>query len=1021
MKYLLPGPLKTIFVLISIAIANSVGMGAKVQFKSYAPLYYSMKDLNEDAKSDAWSHIYEDKMLRGGHYYNGFRPVHMDGHLEYDKEILKQTMLKHEAVFRNQVHELHRLYRVQKELMEDLKIKENNKNSLQMGGPQANPLFFQMASEGREKTIKTPIIGMGMAHASSFSGSSIPGTNNLPSSVKFLMESSTEVVSKHVHNEGMVKNNAWLKATKPRRTFDLCLPADEYIDIDDQENVKEENIGGASFNAYSGTGSSLKDRGMHLESEVKLTLGSGKPSCKEDGLKLDSLAYSNPYIQNLIQLNGPKEGLCNKDATGLASVGILGPLIQGEDTSKTQYSLQPVTGLPGPSREFFSYSQRDNDPKTHGNHTEPGASRREWPAFNLEPVHCRSNGTPFPNGFNHSNFPVAYEHPPYLLKNGFELPSFPLPDQTQNEIWFRERAGYGIRVPETNSGLNKPPCAGAVSSFPSLPGSVTLKFQPVDPNSGSSSTFNNLNHVPFLSPYKGSEISKSSEYTEERWHPNSSSGVCQSSNCKSSNQKGHAHVLEFDLNASSSEANLFLSEKPNVSNGECEAYKSHEDKGPKKRFKGFDLTLMPSDDSEGETGLQSDNGERKPDRERKQLDTTGSSTIETHLVFKNATVPSVITQDSEMGDLSNTLLDILPSDSVPANCKNINVKEHEIVEIIPRGVSICCVVPHFEEKSLVNVRERGTGLVREGKLYEGLYEKKTPRKNEGMLADEGGGAGKNHIAACINERESGLSEGELGLANHEAQEEIVSKEGSIMSVAEALILLSVDQHQPDCGTGHEPTPATWQPLDCLAEAACESQLPDEAVAARCESEENGIDFFESMTLMLTETNFEEEDWFKYKRVEAEAGPGPGSNGPEMGSSGPTRGRRRRRRDFQREILPGLASLARHEVTEDMQIIGGLIRASGCSWPMGPARRGTRARRTSCTFPINDAGLALVGTMGLGGGPRDKVDLGGELESEVGQLQGISWGKTTRRRRRVQRFSGTVLAPSLSFKASENMC
>ncbi|KAJ0973725.1 hypothetical protein J5N97_015690 [Dioscorea zingiberensis] len=43
---------------------------------------------------------------------------------QYDKERMKMAMLKHEETFRQQVHELHRLYRVQKILMGDLKIKE---------------------------------------------------------------------------------------------------------------------------------------------------------------------------------------------------------------------------------------------------------------------------------------------------------------------------------------------------------------------------------------------------------------------------------------------------------------------------------------------------------------------------------------------------------------------------------------------------------------------------------------------------------------------------------------------------------------------------------------------------------------------------------------------------------------------------------------------------------------------------------------------------------------------------------
>ncbi|XP_066353973.1 uncharacterized protein [Miscanthus floridulus] len=37
-----------------------------------------------------------------------------------DMEVMKMSMLKHEETFRQQVHELHRLYRIQRELMSDL-------------------------------------------------------------------------------------------------------------------------------------------------------------------------------------------------------------------------------------------------------------------------------------------------------------------------------------------------------------------------------------------------------------------------------------------------------------------------------------------------------------------------------------------------------------------------------------------------------------------------------------------------------------------------------------------------------------------------------------------------------------------------------------------------------------------------------------------------------------------------------------------------------------------------------------
>lgn len=55
---------------------------------------------------------------------------------------------------------------------------------------------------------------------------------------------------------------------------------------------------------------------------------------------------------------------------------------------------------------------------------------------------------------------------------------------------------------------------------------------------------------------------------------------------------------------------------------------------------------------------------------------------------------------------------------------------------------------------------------------------------------------------------------------------------------------------------------------------------------------------------------------------------------------------RQRRDFQRDILPSIASLSRHEVTVDLQTIGGLMRASGRPWQMAVSRRRSKRIKSS---------------------------------------------------------------------------
>lgn len=64
-----------------------------------------MRDLNEDSNSCSWPLYYGDKTLTNGQYYNGFwSRVAADAYPGYDKDVVKRTMLEHEAIFKDQVN-----------------------------------------------------------------------------------------------------------------------------------------------------------------------------------------------------------------------------------------------------------------------------------------------------------------------------------------------------------------------------------------------------------------------------------------------------------------------------------------------------------------------------------------------------------------------------------------------------------------------------------------------------------------------------------------------------------------------------------------------------------------------------------------------------------------------------------------------------------------------------------------------------------------------------------------------------
>lgn len=89
-----------------MSLVLNAGMGTEVQSKMYLPGCYSMKDLSNSASYGGWSLHHESKPLKNGQHYDIFltRPIvdgfDFDG---YNKEQLRQTIMKHESIFRHQV------------------------------------------------------------------------------------------------------------------------------------------------------------------------------------------------------------------------------------------------------------------------------------------------------------------------------------------------------------------------------------------------------------------------------------------------------------------------------------------------------------------------------------------------------------------------------------------------------------------------------------------------------------------------------------------------------------------------------------------------------------------------------------------------------------------------------------------------------------------------------------------------------------------------------------------------------
>lgn len=76
-----------------------------MQIENYLPAHYPMKDLNRESNGASWPSCFGESNLSNGQLYYGFLPrTIVDSHPGYDKDFVKQTMLEHEAIFKNQVY-----------------------------------------------------------------------------------------------------------------------------------------------------------------------------------------------------------------------------------------------------------------------------------------------------------------------------------------------------------------------------------------------------------------------------------------------------------------------------------------------------------------------------------------------------------------------------------------------------------------------------------------------------------------------------------------------------------------------------------------------------------------------------------------------------------------------------------------------------------------------------------------------------------------------------------------------------
>lgn len=123
-------------------------MATKVQSKTC--FSSSMMDLNNGLCNGMWD-LYRNGMTSVAERSQCYDPFlmrqQMDGCTGYSKEQMKQTILKQDSIFRHQVQELHRLYKRQRDLMNELTRKEHCKVTMLDEAPKSSHFLSQVLSQ----------------------------------------------------------------------------------------------------------------------------------------------------------------------------------------------------------------------------------------------------------------------------------------------------------------------------------------------------------------------------------------------------------------------------------------------------------------------------------------------------------------------------------------------------------------------------------------------------------------------------------------------------------------------------------------------------------------------------------------------------------------------------------------------------------------------------------------------------------------------------------------------------------
>lgn len=313
-------------------------MGIKVEGETYIPGYFDMEDSSVNYNGNVLPYHKENKP--SVFLTEKFTIIASNGRVHYDKEMIKRTMLVHEATFRKQVYELHQLYKIQKELMARFQIEELNGCPSYAGllQPRSSPSQALLDDvKGMRKTVNP-----------------ISGHDPKQSCIDLINESSSQY---SVSGTPLRHNNV----RPQKKMIDLQVPADVYTDNDDDVEILEvrpsKRLPGAN--------------GSVLLGNVNLSLQNSEGYSHMKSWSTDIQAHhsSTAHI-----LNKPVEDSSSMNRSNFLGVGISAP--QNHHYASQGVNLNPISleaklkeqcaGKASGSRFFGTNEEiRNNNPFQH--------------------------------------------------------------------------------------------------------------------------------------------------------------------------------------------------------------------------------------------------------------------------------------------------------------------------------------------------------------------------------------------------------------------------------------------------------------------------------------------------------------------------------------------------------------------------------------------------------------------------------------------------------------------------------